>query len=126
MYDAKSTVLLVDDHDMLRDLLKAFLEEENFNVLEASDGEQGLHIYKKHKQQIKAVITDYEMPYLDGIKLIDKIRAEDKSLIIVLMSGYNELEKVTKNVSAAVLHKPFQIQSLFNIIQPVQPVLVAH
>ena len=68
-------VLVVDDSDVARMLIVALLEKQNLKVLEAINGVQALKLLKIHKD-IDLIVTDYNMPKMDGIELIQNIRME--------------------------------------------------
>lgn len=83
------TVLVVDDSKVQRDLLKDILESIKLNVLTASDGEEALELIKNKENNISLVLTDYNMPKMDGMELTIAIREvydKDELGIIVLSS----------------------------------------
>lgn len=84
-------VLVVDDSDVARMLLVALLEKQNLKVLEAIDGVQALKILKTNKD-ISLVVTDYNMPKMDGIEMVYNIRKETSrdDLSIIGISSTND------------------------------------
>ena len=60
------TILVVDDESRMRKLIKDFLIQKNFNVLEAEDGEKALEVFALEKEKIKLILLDVMMPKLDG------------------------------------------------------------
>lgn len=84
-------VLVVDDSDVARMLLVALLKKHNLQVLEAINGVQALKLLKVHKD-ISLVVTDYNMPQMDGMELIYNIRKETPrdELAIIGMSSTND------------------------------------
>lgn len=89
-------VLVVDDSDVARMLLVALLEKQNLQVLEAIDGEQALKVLTAHKD-ISLVVTDYNMPKMDGVELIYSIRKErsrDEVAIIGISSTNDNIVSV--------------------------------
>jgi two-component system cell cycle sensor histidine kinase/response regulator CckA len=61
---------------------------QGYHVLEAPDGVEGLEVFRGHRGQIDAVVTDIVMPNLDGWGLVDELRRVGESVPIVVMSGF--------------------------------------
>lgn len=75
-FDGKDiTILVVEDSNFFRNQMKSFLEAENYQVIEAEDGLVALELLEKHIDTISMVVTDIEMPNLDGLELTEKIRS---------------------------------------------------
>lgn len=117
----KKKILYVDDEKALRLLVSEILSEDGeYEVIVASDGEEGLKLYLEHKPDI--VITDIDMPIMDGVDLASKFRGEgmDIYLPIIVVSGYvtNEREEKFKELRIdAVIKKPFDAMSLLNAVK---------
>ena len=86
----KLTILVVDDEARMRKLIKDFLVKKNFNILEAEDGEKALEIYDKNKNNINLILLDVMMPKVDGWSVLKKIREENKSMPIVMLTAKAE------------------------------------
>ena len=84
------TILVVDDEARMRKLIKDFLVKKNFNILEAEDGEKALEIYNKNKNNINLILLDVMMPKVDGWSVLKKIREENKSIPIVMLTAKSE------------------------------------
>lgn len=85
--DKKYTLLIVEDETSQRMLYKEYFEMENFNVLTAADGQEALDIVSREKH-IDMVLLDLMLPKVDGVKVLEKIRAnpETKHLIVYMMT----------------------------------------
>ncbi len=93
------SVLLVDDDPNVRIQLKAMLENDRLNcrvVAEAADGQNGIRILSKYKPDI--MITDMEMPGMDGVALIEWARSNLPSLKIIALSAYDDFHYVRKSL----------------------------
>ena len=77
-------VLVVDDESRMRKLVKDFLVKKDFEVLEASDGEQAIEVFFADKN-IDLVILDVMMPYVDGFAVLAAIRAREGDRMPVMM-----------------------------------------
>ena len=84
------TVLVVDDEARMRKLIKDFLAQKDFNILEAEDGEKALKIYNENKNRINLILLDVMMPKLDGWSVLRQIRQENKTLPIVMLTARTE------------------------------------
>lgn len=88
------TILIVDDESRMRKLLKDFLQKEDFNILEAGDGEEALEIYEKDKEKIKLILLDVMMPKLDGWSVLRQIRTESQVPVIMLTARGEEQDEL--------------------------------
>ena len=78
------TVLVVDDESRMRKLVKDFLNQKQYKVLEASDGEEALKVFEENKNKISIILLDVMMPKLDGWSVLRQIRQTSKVPIIML------------------------------------------
>ena len=83
-------ILVVDDESRMRKLIKDFLIQKNYNILEAEDGEKALKVYNENKNKINLILLDVMMPKLDGWSVLRQIRQENKSLPIVMLTARAE------------------------------------
>jgi len=84
------SILIVDDEARMRKLIKDFLMQKNFNILEAEDGEKALKIYNENKFKINLILLDVMMPKLDGWSVLRQIRQENKELPIIMLTARAE------------------------------------
>jgi len=87
------TLLYIEDELATRSNIAKFLATRCAEVFEASDGEEGYKLYKKHLPDF--IITDLQTPKLDGISLIQKIRSYDYTTPIIIISAYSDKEKLS-------------------------------
>ena len=85
-----ATILVVDDESRMRILIKDFLIQKNYNILEAEDGERALKVYEENKEKIDLILLDVMMPKLDGWSVLRNIRQENKKLPIVMLTARAE------------------------------------
>ncbi len=81
------TVLVVDDEELIRDVIREYLENEKYEVLEASDGEEAIQITSKKK--VDLMILDIMMPKKDGYTTLKEIR-KDKNIPVIMLSARKE------------------------------------
>lgn len=86
------TILIADDEREIVELLKLFLERENYEVIEAYDGEQAWECIRRRR--IDLAVVDIMMPKLDGYQLIKRLRAEYKLPVIILSAKNQDSDKI--------------------------------
>lgn len=85
MHKVSATLLIIDDDEVVRESLAAYLEDSNFKVLQALNGLQGLQIFESEQPDL--VICDLRMPQIDGLELIRRIRQTASETPIIVLSG---------------------------------------
>lgn len=85
-------ILVVDDEVEILNLLIKYLEREGYNVDSASDGQEGLLLFRKNKYDL--IILDVMMPKIDGIELCKRLRNETNAPIVMLTAKDDEIDKV--------------------------------
>jgi PAS domain S-box-containing protein len=114
------TILVVDDDEGIRELAEESLKRAGLSVLCASDGREGIEIFRKHQDEIRAVLLDRTMPDISGEEAFDEIRRVRSDARIVLVSGYSE-ERAAQHFAdkdlAGFLKKPFLPETLIEIVR---------
>ncbi len=107
------TLLYVEDNDGLREKALTLFKKLFVDVISASDGQEGYEIFKKHRPQI--VITDIQMPKLNGLEMMTKIKSLEPSTKIIITSAFDNKEYLFKAIEGGVfsyLKKPLNIEEL--------------
>ncbi|BCO09007.1 ATPase [Desulfolithobacter dissulfuricans] len=73
-----ATILVVEDSNFFRNQVKGYMEEAGYHVIEAEDGVQAFHALEERADEISLVVTDIEMPNMDGFELTEKIRSDPR------------------------------------------------
>ena len=84
------SILVVDDEDRMRKLIKDFLTNKGYHILEAEDGEKALEIYQQNQSKIMLILLDVMMPKLDGWSVLRQIRQSNKELPIIMLTARGE------------------------------------
>lgn len=87
-------ILIVDDESRIRKLIKDFLTKENYQTLEATDGEEALKIFEENSSKIKLILLDVMMPKLDGWSVLRQIRQKSKVPVIMLTARAEEQDEL--------------------------------
>jgi|GEM_PF-2298220 len=109
------TILLADDQQGIRDLIRPFLEQIGYTVLEASHGEAALELARQHRQSIDLLLTDLIMPKMGGDELARRIVTLHPGIRVLYMSGYAEYggpQPEKPNAGEFRLQKPFSMEVL--------------
>jgi two-component system chemotaxis response regulator CheY len=117
-------ILTIDDSKTMRDMLRLTLSSHGFDVLQAVDGQDGLNVLAK--ESVDVVITDINMPVMDGFGVIERmrnIRQYDSTPILVLTteSDKEKKERARKLGATGFIVKPFNPVGLVDAIRKVSP-----
>jgi CheY-like chemotaxis protein len=120
--EAESTILLVEDEPVVREVTRAVLEHAGYRVLECNGPEEALRVGSEHRGHIGLLLSDVVMPGMNGPELALQLQSLQPGLITVFMSGYADrdvLHKVLHNKMAQggmtnYIQKPFTINVLLS------------
>ncbi|MBZ5607014.1 MAG: response regulator [Acidobacteriia bacterium] len=116
------TVLVVEDENGIRSLVRKFLSKHGFEVLEAANGEQALALVREFPRRIDLLITDMMMPQMGGRELVDRLHQQGRDMKILYISGYTDDASVYAAElppGSAFLQKPFTLNSLLEKVRAV-------
>jgi CheY-like chemotaxis protein len=114
------TVLLIEDEPQLRKLLGIILHELGYRVLSASNGDEGLGLFTHHENEIAIVVTDLDMPGMNGLAVAKTLNEKKSSLKIVVTSGYLDgttREQARQYGVAKIMQKPYDPEDLARVIR---------
>ncbi|MFH2220279.1 MAG: response regulator [Pseudomonadota bacterium] len=109
----KNDILLVDDEEGIRKVLSIYLADGGYAVTAAESGEEALEIFKEHQPPI--VLTDIKMPGMDGIELLQKIKAENSDTEVIMITGHGDIDLTIKSLqydAADFITKPINDEAL--------------
>jgi two-component system, chemotaxis family, chemotaxis protein CheY len=118
------TVLTIDDSRTMREMLHHALVEAGYRVLQAADGIEGLEVLQAHGRSIDVVITDINMPRLDGFGVIEGVRAspDHRATPILVLTTESDGAKKDRARSAGAtgwIVKPFNPVKLVDAVRRV-------
>ena len=109
-------ILLVEDDERVRLMLKDLLESEGYEIQEASNGREALQSFASSLPDL--VLTDLVMPDTEGIEMIIKMRKSNRNVKIVAMSGGVDYLNLAKQLGALrTLTKPFSNQAVLDVVK---------
>jgi two-component system, cell cycle response regulator len=122
------TILYVEDENDVRDFTSKLLTSLLKNVFTAENGQDGLELYKKNINNIDLIVTDINMPKMDGITMCEKIRELNKEIPIVVTSAHNDTSFLKKAIEVGVstyAMKPIDLYQLIDsITKAIEPIFL--
>ena len=109
------TILVIDDEELLIKICEMMLKRLGHKVFKAYSGSEGLKIFETNKNQIDLIISDLNMPEMDGQEVVDKLRKIDHHVKVLLSSGalsdLDEKEVINRGFDGFI-KKPYNINTL--------------
>jgi two-component system cell cycle sensor histidine kinase/response regulator CckA len=120
-FSAERTVLVVDDEETPRSTVCRMVRALGYQARAARDGREALRYIQQHPGEIRLILTDVIMPYMDGGELAERARDLHPRLPIVLMSAY-PLGEIAELIAAypelPFVEKPFTTETLHRVLVP--------
>lgn len=114
----KPTVLIVEDEELMRNILRQLLENEGCKVLSADSAEHALEIFRA--AEIDATLTDIKMSGMDGLDLLDQIKTLDNEAIVIIMTAYSSVDSAIAALRKGAydyITKPFINEDLIQTVK---------
>lgn len=111
-------ILIVDDEEMMRNLLSKILKRENYQILTAADGLEGLRVI--HDESIDIVISDMKMPQMNGFELLKNIKEEYPQIGVIIMTAYGDTYTVKDALLLGAdeyITKPFKSYEISLVVE---------
>ena len=108
-------ILVIDDNAALRGMLRFLLEDAGYEVVEAAHGAEGLQQYLAAPPAV--VITDLEMPVMDGLQFLRVLRHEAPAATVIAISGNPQALTQAQTLTPHTLAKPFALQHMLTAVQ---------
>ena len=118
-------VLIVDDEPVMRDIATQVLETHGYRVIQAGNGEEGVAVFTRHVDEIKLVISDMEMPVMNGAAMIRSIERINPDIRVISSTGIpagrdaancSTNEHVTASPNHRTLTKPYRLVDLLRTV----------
>lgn len=105
MHAGDYCIVVAEDEDLLRYCTARLLRQHGYKVIEARDGVEALELLEKSGAAVHLLVTNYNMPRMDGIELARRLRAKHGRLIVLLVSGSDHAADLDEDVE--FMPKPF-------------------
>ena len=113
-----SSILIIDDEPGIRTVLSGILEDEDYSVLTAADGFEGLSILKN--STVDLVILDVLLPNMGGIDVLKEIKNEHREIEVIVISGHANIDIAVKAVKLGAfdfVEKPLSMEKIINLVR---------
>jgi len=119
-FKGAGTILVAEDEEQLRNVVRRTLERQGFSVLVARSGDEAIELCEEHAGKIALLLTDVVMPGMSGPELVDRLVPLHPSIKVLFMSGYAENTIANRDLSdarLAFLPKPFTTELLLHKVR---------
>ncbi|MGI8668880.1 MAG: sigma-54-dependent transcriptional regulator [Aridibacter sp.] len=116
--DAKKNVLVVEDEELMRSILRQLLEDEGYEVLTADSAENALEIFPANN--VAVTLTDIKMSGMDGLDLLDNLKAVDENASVIIMTAYSSVDTAIAALRKGAydyVTKPFVNEDLLQTVK---------
>ena len=122
IWRGEGTILLVDDDEAIRSVVKQMLEWSGFQVIVAGNGDEAVKLFACHADDVVCVILDLSMPVMNGEEALAALRAIRPDVRVIVTSGFG-LEEVIERIGAEqpndILRKPYEWAALLLTLRTV-------
>lgn len=111
-------ILVIDDEEPFRETIKLFLEDEHFNIITASSGEEGLSLFKKEQPDI--VITDLKMPKMNGLEVLTHLKSLNPKVPIIILTAFDDVPLTIEAMKLGafdIISKPIKVDNFKSLIK---------
>jgi two-component system, cell cycle sensor histidine kinase and response regulator CckA len=116
------TLLLVEDEEMLRELVRNILQAKGYKVITASDGEEAIRLYAERRNEIAVVISDIGLPKQSGGDVLSRLKKINPAVNVILASGYIEPEEKHRLLGSGAtkfIQKPYVPEQILRQVREI-------
>ena len=116
--EEKVLIMVVDDEEVIRNMVKDFLSDKGYEIILASNGTEALDKFRQNEGKVDLVLLDMVLPEKSGMEILEDLRQINPRVKTILTSGYdrNITENNLDEDITSFLQKPFRIATLINKI----------
>ena len=115
---SKPNILVVEDEELMRSILRRLLEDEGWRVLTADSAENALEVFSSN--DVSVTLTDIKMTGMDGLALLDRIKAVDEEALVIIMTAYSSVDSAIAALRKGAydyVTKPFVNEDLLQTVR---------
>jgi two-component system, probable response regulator PhcQ len=99
----KHTILVVDHEESFIEYIQRMMSDENYNLITVASGQEGLDVLEK--QQVSMVISEYEIPLMNGLEFLEKVRIIYPNILTVMVTDHADIDLAIKAINEAGVYK---------------------
>ena len=99
----KHTILVVDHEESFIEYIQRMMSDENYNLITVASGQEGLDVLEK--QQVSMVISEYEIPLMNGLEFLEKVRIIYPNILTVMVTDRADIDLTIKAINEAGVYK---------------------
>jgi two-component system probable response regulator PhcQ len=99
----KHTILVVDHEESFIEYIQRMMTDENYNLITVASGQEGLDVLEK--QQVSMVISEYEIPLMNGLEFLEKVRIIYPNILTVMVTDHADIDLAIKAINEAGVYK---------------------
>ncbi|MGD9234781.1 MAG: response regulator [Desulfobacterales bacterium] len=99
----KHTILVVDHEESFIEYIQRMMSDENYNLITVASGQEGLDVLEK--QQVSMVISEYEIPLMNGLEFLEKVRIIYPNILTVMVTDRADIDLAIKAINEAGVYK---------------------
>lgn len=118
-------ILLIDDDPYLHKFLKRPLTKHGHTVIEAYNGKEGWEVFLERSHAVDVILSDIDMPVLDGVELLKRLREKAYDIPVIIMTGHNDIQfsiEVLRLGAFDFLLKPFKVKDLLDVLDKLETI----
>ncbi len=123
MQDTMQTVLVVDDEDVVRNLIRTLFRLAGFHVLSCGSGPEALDLLQARGGNVELLVTDINLgPMMDGVELAEELRVLQPAIKVLYISGLEDMDRMGPDIAAGLAHflmKPFKPRDITNMAKEI-------
>ncbi len=121
---ARGKIIVVDDEQDVRDVIRLQLEQKGFNILEATNGQEAIDLLRSGDNMVNVglILCDIRMPKVNGVECIDFLKREAPGVPVVVVTGYPDSDLAANLLKKGVKHylvKPVEKEKLLAIVDDI-------
>ena len=116
--EGKTTILVIDDEQGVRDLFAKVLSRQDYNVLTAASGADGIQVARE--QKVNLILLDIKMPGMDGLETLRRLKKVSPETAVIIITGFGTLQtsrKALKLGAVDYITKPFDLDFALSVIK---------
>jgi YesN/AraC family two-component response regulator len=118
----KSIILYLEDDEVIRKETTSIFEKFFKKVITAKDGEEGFQLYTENKDEIDIILTDINMPNMNGIDFMTEVRKIDFEIPLLIVTAFNDIDQIIKAIKLKVsdyIVKPMQMKTTLKVLNKI-------